>query len=303
MSANFEGVYSVLPTPFTSAGKIDVHGLKRTINLYIRAGIDGLTASGVTSETARLNETQRMLMIETVIMHVNKSVPIVVGTSTEGLHTCMELTKRAKELGASAVMISPPRMQKLNSDAVVNHYHSIADAVDIPIVIQDYPPISGFTMEPSLLVRIAREVPRAHIIKLEDPPTPLKIARVLQQSGDLKLNIFGGLGGTYLFEELMAGATGTMTGFAIPEILVRVMRLFKSGEKEKAADYFYRYVALMRFEFQEGIGMSIRKEILRRRGVIENAAIRPPGTSLDDSTQKALDSILTWFQQNGDISL
>ncbi len=182
-------------------------------------------------------------------------------------HTCIESTRAAIAAGASAVMVSPPRMPKLNSDMVVRHYKALAEAVDTTIVIQDYPPISGYTMESSLLIRIAREVPKAQAIKLEDAPTPLKVARIRQGSDGFPLTIFGGLGGVYLLEELMAGATGAMTGFAVPEILVQVVKSFHSGELEKAKDIFYHYVPLMRFEFQEGIGMAIRKEILRRRGV------------------------------------
>lgn len=299
MNIDFSGVYSVLPTPFTSSGEVDLPSLKRVIDLYLRAEVDGLTALGVTSEVARLNESERLLVLDTVFDHVNGRVPVIVGATTEGLSTCIEFSKRAKGSGAVAVMISPPRMPKLNSDAVVRHYRAVADAVEIPIVVQDYPPISGFTMEASLLSRIVHEVPSARAIKLEDPPTPHKIARVLEHAKGLHLSILGGLGGTYLLEELMAGATGSMTGFAVPEILVKVVRLFRNGEVQEAARTFYQHVTLMRFEFQEGIGMAIRKEILRRRGAINHPGIRPPGTPLDASAQKALEVLLNWFlEQN-----
>ena len=76
-------------------------------------------------------------------------------------------------------MISPPRMPKINSDAVARHFADVAAAVDIPIIVQDYPPISGYAMEASLLARIARDVPAARTIKLEDPPTPFKTSRIL----------------------------------------------------------------------------------------------------------------------------
>ena len=165
--------------------------------------------------------------------------------------------------GASAVMISPPRMPKINSDAVAKHFAEVAAAVDLPIIVQDYPPISGFAMEPALLARIAREVPAARTIKLEDPPTPFKTSRILEASAGTTVQIFGGLGGVFLLEELMAGAAGAMTGFAFPEILVRIVTLFRAGPIDEAADVFYRKVPLMRFEFQEGIGMAIRKEVLR----------------------------------------
>ena len=94
----------------------------------------------------------------------------------------------------------------MNSAAVVAHYKALADAVDLPIIVQDYPPITGFAMEPALLARIAKEIPSARTIKLEDPPTPFKTARILAAAGDVKVAILGGLGGVFLLEELMAGA-------------------------------------------------------------------------------------------------
>jgi 4-hydroxy-tetrahydrodipicolinate synthase len=193
-------------------------------------------------------------------------------------------------------MVSPPRMPKLNSEAVLRHYQALAEAVDIEIVVQDYPPISGYAMEPALLARIAREVPAARTIKLEDPPTPFKTSRILEQADGLEVRIFGGLGGVFLLEELMAGATGAMTGFAFPELLVQIVRLFRSGETDQAADLFYRAVPLMRFEFQEGIGMAIRKEVLRRRGALETGATRAPAAGLDPVTRAALDRIMAWSE-------
>ena len=149
-------------------------------------------------------------------------------------------------------------------------------------------------MEPSLLARIAKEIPTARTIKLEDPPTPFKTARIIEQARGTAVQIFGGLGGVFLLEELMSGATGAMTGFAFPEILVRIVASFRAGRVDEAADLFYRTVPLMRFEFQEGIGMAIRKSVLHRRGALASPATRPPAGGLDTATTQALDRVLTW---------
>jgi len=289
-----EGVYSVLPTPFTTEGDLDLESLNRVIDLFIGAGVNGLTALGVTSEVARMNDGERVQVLETVVRHVNGRVRVVAGATADGVRTCVDYTKFAKETGADAVMISPPRSPKLNSDAVVRHFAAVAAAVNIPIVIQDYPPISGFAMEPALLVRIAKEVPPANTIKLEDPPTPFKTSRIREAAQGMSLGIFGGLGGVFLLEELMAGATGAMTGFAYPEILVKIVKLFHAGDLDGAAAAFYPYVPLMRFEFQEGLGMAIRKEVLKRRGVMECSDIRLPGAKLDATTTAALERVLAW---------
>ena len=290
----FEGVYSVLPTPFRANGDLDLESLKRVVDLIIAAGVNGVTALGVTGEVSRLLESERARVVETVVKQVNGRATVIVGASADGVRTCQAFSREAKAQGASAVMVSPPRAPKLNSDAVVNHYKALADAVDLPIVVQDYPPISGFAMEASLLARIAKEVPAASTIKLEDPPTPFKAARILAAAGETRVAILGGLGGVFLIEELLAGAAGVMTGFAYPEVLVKVVSLYQAGRLDEAGRAFYPFVPLMRFEFQEGIGMAIRKEVLRRRGALAESATRAPGPVLDDLTRAALDRVLAW---------
>ncbi|HEX3702905.1 MAG TPA: dihydrodipicolinate synthase family protein, partial [Vicinamibacterales bacterium] len=292
----FGGVFSVLPTPFSAGGDVDPDSLRRVVDLFLAGGVNGVTALGVTGEVARLTDAERDHVLDVVVSHVAGRVPVVAGTTADGLRTCIEHSRRAKQAGAAAVMISPPRMAKINSDAVAKHYAAVADAVDLPIIVQDYPPISGYAMEPALLARIARDVPAARTIKLEDPPTPFKTSRILEQAAGLDVRIFGGLGGVFLIEELLAGAAGAMTGFAFPEILVRIVTLFRAGQVDEAADMFYRSVPLMRFEFQEGIGMAIRKEVLRRRGAIAHAGIRPPGGTLDQTTKDALDRVMAWVE-------
>jgi 4-hydroxy-tetrahydrodipicolinate synthase len=295
----FEGVYSVLPTPFSADGAVDEASLRRVVTMFLDAGVNGLTALGVTGEVARLDDAERAHVLEVVLDEVQGRVPVVAGTTADGTRTCISYSRHARVAGAAAVMVSPPRMVKLNSDAVVRHYAALADAVDVEIVVQDYPPISGYAMEPWLLARIAREIPKARTIKLEDPPTPFKTSRILEQlksdkAGDITVRIFGGLGGVFLLEELLAGATGAMTGFAFPEILVRIVSLFHARKIDEAADLFYRTVPLMRFEFQEGIGMAIRKEVLHRRGALASPTTRPPAARLDDATRQALDRVLDW---------
>jgi 4-hydroxy-tetrahydrodipicolinate synthase len=286
-----------LPTPFAENGDVDEPSLRRVVDLFIGAGVNGVTALGVTGEVARLDEGERARVLEIVVDQVKGRIGVVAGTSADGTRTCIQLSRQAKAAGATAVMVSPPRMPKLNSEAVVRHYSALAEAVDIEIVVQDYPPISGYAMEPGLLARIAREIPRARTIKLEDPPTPFKTSRILDQAGDFEVRVFGGLGGVFLLEELMAGATGAMTGFAFPEILVKIVTRYRAGDVDGAADLFYRAVPLMRFEFQEGIGMAIRKEVLRRRGALSSAATRAPAAGLDRTTREALDRVMAWVEK------
>src|SRR5579864_2371092 len=118
---SFGGVFSVLPTPFSASGDFDPGGLGNVIDLFIADGVNGFTALGVTSEVARLTDAERDAVLAAVLERVNGRVPVVAGTTADGLRTCIAYTKRAKAVGAAAVMISPPRMLKINSDAVAKH--------------------------------------------------------------------------------------------------------------------------------------------------------------------------------------
>src|SRR5687768_2249153 len=133
-----EGVYSVLPTPFTSTGDVDDASLRKVIDLFIAAGVNGVTALGVTGEVARLDDRERHRVLDVVVEHVNGRIGVVAGTTADGTRTCITYSQHAKAAGATAVMVSPPRMAKLNSDAVVRHYTALAESVDLDIVVQDY---------------------------------------------------------------------------------------------------------------------------------------------------------------------
>jgi 4-hydroxy-tetrahydrodipicolinate synthase len=131
---------------------------------------------------------------------------------------------------------------------------------------------------------------QARTVKLEDPPTPPKIAALL--AAEPALSVFGGLGGVSVLGELRSGACGTMTGFAYPEILAAVRRATEAGDRGRAARVFDRYLPLIQFEGQPGIGLAIRKEILRRRGAIATAIARLPRASIDAATAEELDDVL-----------
>lgn len=284
----------MLPTPFRAGGEVDHVCLSRAADLAVAAGAHGVNVLGASGEASRLSERERLAVVETVTREIAGRVSVVVDTSADGVRLCVELSRQAKALGATAVMISPPRAPRLGSESVVNHYRAIAEAVDLPIVVQDAPAQCGITMDAGLLVRIAREVPAARTIKLADPPTPVKIARILAAAGETHIDVLGGLGGQFLIEDLLAGAAGVIAGMAYPEALVDVLRLYRAGDVDGAAAIFYQFVPLMRFEHQEGIGLAVRKEILRRRGVLTDASTRAPGLVLDEGTRAALDRVLAW---------
>jgi len=96
----------------------------------------------------------------------------------------------------------------------------------------------------------------------------------------------------FFFEELSRGAVGIMTGVAVPDVLVRIYDLFRAGDVAGAAAMYDRYASYIRHEGQQGIGLALRKEVLRLRGAIRSSYVRPPGPTLDDVTRAELRAIL-----------
>ena len=228
--------------------------------------------------------------METVFEVVGGRVPIVVGTSHQQIETVIALSQAAKDAGAAGVMIAPPRMPNATDDDVIAIYDRVAGAVDISIVVQDFPPVNGIIMSAQMLARLAEQIPAARYLKLEDPPLMEKISQLLEYTDQYE--IFGGLGGMFLLEELRRGASGTMTGFAWGEILVAIYKAFKAGDMAQAEAIFDHYMPLIRFENQPVINLAIRKELLYRRGAMDTPLMRDPFVPISDGTQGEIDWIL-----------
>ena len=283
MAEKFSGVHWMLATPFLGDESIDHASVANLADKAVSSGCTGMVCLGVTGEAARLTDRERYQVAENVIDHAQR-LPVTVGTTAGSTAAAIERSKEAQGLGASAVMVSPPTMGKPNPDAVFAHYSKLADAIEIPIVVQDYPSTSGVHMSPEFIARISDGIPAAQYLKLEDPPTPPKISAIRKLVGE-NMPIFGGLGGVFLLEELRRGSAGAMTGFAYPEVLVDICKQMAKGDKDAAETIFNRCLPLMLFEFQEGIGVGIRKYALHSRGLIENSTVRHPGPNPNDETK------------------
>ncbi|MBI4278184.1 MAG: dihydrodipicolinate synthase family protein [Armatimonadetes bacterium] len=289
-----KGVFNITATPFADDGKIDEADLRRLVEFQLKCGAHGLTILGIMGEAHKLSESERQRVTEVVVEQVNGRVPVVVGTSHPGADVAAALSRHAEKAGAAAVMVAPSFGLQSWSPGLMDYYRRVADRTGLPIVVQDEPVNTGVLMPAATLARICDEIPSATYIKLEEMPTPPKISQILKLSSR-KPAIFGGWGGIFFLEELRRGAAGTMTGFAFTEVLVGIYERFIKGDLRGAKDLFYRYVPLIRFENQPGIGLAIRKEILKWRGAMASAVVRAPGPRLDPETRQELFEMLEYL--------
>lgn len=282
------GVFHVLTTPFDEDERLDEPGLRRLVSAAVEAGVAGLTVLGVTGEAHKLTATEQRRVLELVAEEAD-GVKIVVGASRDGAVPAIEAARVAVEHGADAVMMTPPRFMAAGP-AMTAFFQRVSAAVDVPIVFQDYPVISGVNVTPEDIIALTKAIPAITAVKLESYPTGRRMAGVL---ADADIPMLGGLGASYLLQELEAGATGTMTGFPFPAILVDICERWDAGDRAAAAELCRRYLPAFVLDGQPVLGLAFRKHALVRRGFIESATVRSPGTMLSQSEAAGADEMLS----------
>ena len=285
------GVCTITLTPFTEEGDVDLGGIGSLARLYLDSGVHGLTILGIMGEAQKLSDAERSIVMQRYLEAAGDRVPVVVGCSAAATKVTIEWAREAEEIGAAAVMVAPPNNAR-TLDLVFEHYRRVAEAVSLPVVVQDEPVNTGVVMPAAFIARVVNEIEGCRYVKLEEAPTTIKITSLLEKTED-RVGIFGGLGGMYFYEELSRGAVGIMTGFAYQEILVRTYELFSKGKKREAREHFFRYLPLIRFEAQLGVGgVSIRKEVFKLRGAISSSHVRFPAPALDEETLRELEELV-----------
>jgi 4-hydroxy-tetrahydrodipicolinate synthase len=253
-------------------------------------GVDGLTVLGVMGEASALDTGERAAVIRAVVA-AGAGTPVAVGTSSSARHTTVALARQAAACGGEAVMVAAPPLLRA-VDSLPEFFAHVAGDGGLPVILQDEPAATGVLLPVSVLAECVRAA-GISTIKLEDPPTPGKISAVLDRVPAAA--VFGGLGGVAAYFELSRGAVGTMTGFSYPEVLRQLRTTLEAGDRAAAYATFAHYLPLISFEAQPGVGLGIRKELLRRRGVIADGGTRI-GAPLSARLRAELDEVLDALQ-------
>ncbi|MGD1217234.1 dihydrodipicolinate synthase family protein [Streptomyces krungchingensis] len=273
------GVWGVVATPFLgSALEVDETGLARLVEHYERIGTTGLTVLGVFGEAARLSTEERRTVLETVVDTVG--LPLVVGVTGLATAPVLEEARLVREVVGERLAGLMVQVNSPDPQVVATHLNAVHEVTGAGIVVQDYPETSRVTIRTADLVRTVHAVPATVAVKAEAPPTPAAVARL---TAELAVPVFGGLGGLGLLDELAAGAAGAMTGFSCPEGLIACVEAWRVGGYEAAREAYLPYLPLVNFEAQAGIGLALRKEAVRRRGLITESGVRPPAPRLPEA--------------------
>jgi 4-hydroxy-tetrahydrodipicolinate synthase len=240
-----EGILPALVTPFTDDGKsIDEERLRALVSRCLELGVHGVVPCGTTGEFVNLRTDEKKQVIKIVVDEVNGKVPVVAGTGASGTSEALEMTRYAKDIGASAALIVTPYYLKPADRGIYEHYDTIASQVDLPIILYNIPQCTGLPL-PWQMVEDLAQIP--NVVGVKDSSGQLSfILAVLEKVRD-KINVLCGHD-EVVVAALAAGCSGAILASAnvIPDIWIQVYDHIKKGELQKARELQYKVQKIAR---------------------------------------------------------
>ncbi|MCB1546930.1 MAG: dihydrodipicolinate synthase family protein [Hyphomicrobiaceae bacterium] len=296
LDATARGVFPISLTPFHDDGTIDHASMDRLVDYFLSLGVPGLTLLGIMGEANKLTAEESLAFIQRAIRRIDGRAKVIVGTAHVSYAQFKSFSAAAMDAGASAVMVAPATGLRTEE-----HVHAFFDGLvssigdDVPIALQDYPQSSGVFLSVETLGRLFQAFPSIQMLKHEEGSAMRKITRLRaaeKRGAHRRVAIMVGNSGIHLPQELVRGVDGANTGVAFPEMLIEVCNRTFAGQAEAGEDLYDIFLPIVRHEWQPGIGLAIRKEIFRRRGLVASARARAPGPSLDADDHAELTRLL-----------
>jgi len=285
----YAGILPVVPTTFGETGDLDLASQRRALDCMIDQGVDGACILANFSEQFLLTDEERDTLLAVCLEHVAGRIPIIVTCSHFSTRIAVERARRAEEAGAAMIMMMPPyhgTALKADETGIREHFERLADAIDIPIMLQDAP-LSGVALSVRFLAELAKAIPQLAYFKIEVPGTAAKIRALIAAAGDGVTGPLDGEESITLMADLDAGATGSMSSALLPELIRPVIERHRCGERDKAAAAYARILPLINYENRQ-CGLRAAKTVMMEGGVIASDAVRHPLEPLHPDTRRGL---------------
>lgn len=296
----FVGVIPPVSTPFTLEGEIDRPSLERHLRYLLDGGVHGLFALGSTSETGAMSDSQRRDVLEITIGTVAGAVPVLAGVIDMSTARMIEHARSAQQLGADAIVATGPFYIRPGQAEVIDHFHRLKSATDLPVVAYEIPPVVQTTLSLETIVLLAEE---GTIVALKDSSGNEVNFRALVAAtrGIDGFTIFTGSEVTADYA-MFTGAHGIVPGLGNvdPVGYRRLYDLCVAEDWSAARQEQARLTNLFQIIFQATPGrvgftagaLGGFKTALRELGVISTNSMAPPMISLNDEEAARIRSIL-----------
>jgi 4-hydroxy-tetrahydrodipicolinate synthase len=251
---------------------------------------------GFASEFYKLRDDERAKLRRTFLRETSRrdDVAAIVSITDHATEVAVRSAIEAVEDGASALNILPPHLLGPSRRAILDHLAAILEAVEVPVMIQYAPALTGTNLDAQSLRGLAAAHPNFRMVKVESTPPGTLIADLA--AGDPPLPALVGYAGVQLPDALRRGVMGVQPGCSFTEVYLKVWRSWESGDHDQALDVHRRLLPYISYWMQNvELIVQAEKTILARRGIIANERCRAPGWTLDGVERAMIEHFLEEF--------
>jgi 4-hydroxy-tetrahydrodipicolinate synthase len=284
------GIFVPHVTPFTREGNLDLKALRACVRFWLESRVSGLVPCGSNGEAPYLSRQERIKVIGTVMDEVNGKIPVVAGTGSMSTRETITFTKDAKDLGVDAALIVTPFYFKPTNREMHEHYRTISETVDLPIVVYNVPKFTGFSLETAFIHQLASE--NEKIIGLKDSSGNIgAITEIIRLVGD-KISVLAGTADVAL-PTFLLGGKGAVIAVAnvFPKLCSQLYETFRNGKYEEAKMLQKRISFANEVLVKRYNQLSAIKEALRLQG-LPGGYPRKPALPLDGEEKKVVQNLL-----------
>ena len=249
MSLKLRGIIVPHATPFGSDGAVNESVLRELVDYLIESGVHGLIPCGSTGEYVYLTEQEHKKVVETVVDQVNNRVPVIAGAGNPNTDKAVSLAKYAKDVGADAVMVIVPYYHTPTADGIVQHYETIGTKAEIPILMYNFPRVTGIDIDPKTVLTLAES---GSLIGLKDSSRDFgHYAEALHTVGD-KISVLNGQN-DFILPALAIGGHGAVVTSSniVPGVLVDLFNAFQAGNTSRATELYRKLLPLWKIVHSE----------------------------------------------------
>ena len=284
----FEGVYTALVTPFSEDGQIDDTCLRNLVEFQIGQGVQGLVPMGTTGESPTVSHSEHIEIIRIVVDQCRGRVPVIAGAGSNSTDEAVGLSERAKELGAQATLHVAPYYNKPTQEGLYRHYWSIAERVDIPLIVYNIPGRSGVNINNETMLRLSEH---RNIVGVKEATGNLAQAMDLICRKPESLNVLSG-DDNMSFPLIALGGKGVISVASnlLPGEMSRFIGLALKGKMNEALKIHYSLLPLFQALFIETNPIPV-KAAMAMKGMLKEV-YRLPMCPMSEKNRETLQRVL-----------
>jgi 4-hydroxy-tetrahydrodipicolinate synthase len=273
-------------------GSLDLPGLRQLIDWHIEQGTDGIVIVGTTGESPTVSVEEHCELIKVTVDHTAKRIPIIAGTGGNSTSEAIELTEYAKKVGADASLQVVPYYNKPTQEGMYQHFKTIAEKVDLPVILYNVPGRTVADMATETTIRLAK-VPG--IVGIKDATGNLdrgiQLIAGLEEAGCKDFAVYSGDDPTALLLMMMGGRGNiSVTANVAPKLMHELCVAAMAGDVARAKEIQFKLLAVHKAMFVEANPIPV-KWALTAMGKMK-PGIRLPLTTLVDGAQEQVKQAL-----------